>query len=271
MTTQFQLNNIEAYRELDNYKVIDFPSKSKNSCLVCFSSNGLYFPNTDEELELIISKDKYEWENLINKGYKRIIYIRDIYKQWYIKGINSRFDSIDKVKELLGELTQGYTCTFIGSSAGGYAAVLFGNLLNADKIINFAGQFDIRLASSCRTKNELIHKSEDTQYFNITDTKKQNFYFYPTLSPVDEVQYNLIKNNSDVEVIKVKTNIHGVPVLPFAINKIIKLNDKQLIKLTKKTHNKNLLSLLHASLDDLIKYLIIKLKKQKTVILNYFQ
>jgi len=269
--TQFQLDKINKYRQLANYKVVDSPLVQNNDCLVCFSSNGLYFPNTNERLDAVIKQDKYEWESIIHKKYKRIIYLRDIYKQWYVKGINEEFDSIIKVKELLSELTAGYKCTFIGSSAGGYAATLFGELLNADKVFNFAGQFDIRLASTCRDKNLLVHATEDKQYFNISKTKKQNFYIYPTLSPVDQEQYNLIKNNPNVKVIKVESAIHGVPILPFAINKLIKLNDKAIIKLTKKSHNKILLSLLYASLGDFVNYFTIKLKKQKKLIHNFFR
>lgn len=250
MVTQFELTNISAYRKLDNYKVTDH-EVNNNNCLVCFSSNGLYFPNTNESLDSIIKRDKYEWENTLNTGFKRVIYIRDIYKQWYIEGINDEFNNIDKLKCLLAKLTNGYKCTFVGSSAGGYAATLFGGLLGAEKIFNFAGQFDISLVSKCSVKNQLIHKNRENACFNIKNTKANVFYFLPIKSTIDQEQYELIKNNTSVRAIKVNSGVHGVAIYPFALKKMIKEELPRLEALARYQHNKVLLSLKYATVMDL--------------------
>mgnify|MGYP001116680174 CR=1 FL=1 len=76
---------LTAYFE-DNYKVVNFPGKSK-ICIIFFSSNGLYYLNEVKTLKKeIINDDYYEWLNIskserIQKYARRIIYVRDIYKQ----------------------------------------------------------------------------------------------------------------------------------------------------------------------------------------------
>lgn len=260
MKTQFQLDNLETYRELDNYKVVDNSLASNNECIVCFSSNGLYYPNTNDNLKATIESDKYEWQKIINTGYKRIIYIRDIYKQWYVEGISQQYNSVDKVKGLLFQLTKGYDCTFIGSSAGGYAAVLFGGLLAINKIMSFSGQFDIARGASCKVTNKIVHEATNTQYFDVSMSKTQVYYFFPMGSVIDQKQHELIKNSENIKVINIDSLAHGVPVFPFALKKIISLNNEQLTKLTFKTHNKTILSLTFMEPLEFLNYFLIKVK-----------
>lgn len=263
MKTQFELSRIKEYRNLDNYKVLNFGSHVKNKkCLVCFSSNGLYYPNTNNNLDSIIEGDKYEWENVIRGGFERVIFVRDIYKQWYVQGISEKYDSVEKVKELLGKLTKGYENTFIGSSAGGYAAVLFGGLLDCSKIISFSGQFDIALAAKCHMSNELVHKVKDKKYFNIKDTQANVFYFYPSLSSIDKIQYDLIKNNPSVKVITVVSDVHGVPLFSFSLNKLVHLSNHKLIELTERKYSKKYISFSNFYFYDLFLYIVYKLKKK---------
>ena len=50
-------------------------------------------------------------------------------------------NTIPLLLEWLKKETRGYEVYTVGSSAGGYAAVLFGYSLNAERIISFNGQF----------------------------------------------------------------------------------------------------------------------------------
>lgn len=137
---------VESIYKEQNYKVITTSSPSKNAILF-FSGNGLYFPNEEEIFcDTVCKKDRYEWENvaqspLIQRYYSKIIFIRDIYKQWYVKGINHEADSVTKVIELVRHLTQGYRIVTCGYSAGGYMAVLVGKEIGAKRIFSFSGQF----------------------------------------------------------------------------------------------------------------------------------
>ena len=159
----------------DNYRVIDTGHKTGRA-IIFFSGNGLYFPNTEQEFtQKVITMDKYEWENisrdkLIRQYYERIILIRDIYKQWYIQGINSRYNTVDKTAELLRGLTEGFNVTTCGNSAGGYAAVLFASLLNADRFFSVSGQFSIehQINSGAPFVLENASDSAKNKYYNIT-------------------------------------------------------------------------------------------------------
>ena len=151
MNVSFPWNGSELLRreyEKDNYRLIRTGSKT-NKAIIFFSGNGLYFPNTEEEFtQKIIVNDRYEWENLasnrlIRKRYELIIFVRDVYKQWYVTGMNANYDNVDKTAEFLRELTRGYDVTTCGASAGGYAAVLFASLLDAERFFTFSGQFSI--------------------------------------------------------------------------------------------------------------------------------
>ena len=72
-------------------------------CFVFFSGNGIFFPNDYETAEnTLVKNNRYEWQNiaqndLIRLQAGKIIFLRDVYKQWYITGINSRIDSIAKL------------------------------------------------------------------------------------------------------------------------------------------------------------------------------
>lgn len=121
---------MEQYQK-DNFRVLDLDAKKK-TCFIFFSSNGLYFPNDVETFQqTVVEKDRYEWENiaqssLIRRFAGRLIFVRDLFKAWYVTGINARVNSIDKLIAMLKDLTEGYEVITCGGSAGGYMSTLGG-------------------------------------------------------------------------------------------------------------------------------------------------
>ena len=64
-------------------------------------------------------------------------------RTWYHKGIDGISTSIDETKDYLTNkiIDNNYTKTiFIGVSAGGYAAILFGSLCNVTNVVAFIPQ-----------------------------------------------------------------------------------------------------------------------------------
>lgn len=249
--TQFDLKKIsEIYNNHQNYKVINFNHDDRR-CIIYFSSNGLYYPNQDSIFEReIIKKDRFEWEKNILVSVRKVIFVRDIMKQWYLTGVNQEISSIDKLAEFLKQETEGLDIICVGSSAGGYAATLFGTLLKARCVFNFSGQFsleDILQSAESRYKNPILVKHENDhsyrQYYSIIDFIRNGtvpiFYFYPAKCQIDVKQSDMIKDLKNVYEFKFNTKRHGntcyiinfIDLFNLNISKIIDLHSAHQDKL----------------------------------------
>lgn len=231
-----------------NYKILNGQS-SNNKCAVFFSSNGLYYPNNIEAAVAAVNNDKFDWKNLIQhkyikKEFKKIILLRDIYKQWYITGISSEIDSIDKLAAFLLRETEGYEVYTVGSSAGGYAAALLGAKLNAKAAYCFSAQFSIWDQIQ---KAPFIQKYKDdesrSRYFDIRDIVEQNstvkyFYFYPAHCEWDIVQRELIANSNTVIPFAFNENVHGSTMFSGNIPFVITMDPLKLEEISKQVEGK---------------------------------
>jgi hypothetical protein len=107
--------------------------ENKDIILVSFAGQGMG----------IGTLPQFEFVNFLNKHfpqYEKHFYL-DIYKKWYHRGIDGISKNIPETKEYLQRQIQGYKkVVFIGSSSGGYAAILFGSLLNVDSVLAFIPQ-----------------------------------------------------------------------------------------------------------------------------------
>lgn len=193
----------------DNFLVKDYGKTNK--CYIFFSSNALYFPNTlDEFRKKIVEQDRYEWKRIasskeIIESVGRVIFVRDIYKQFYVSGINSRVNSIDKLIELLSKLTVGYEVITVGSSAGGYIAALVAAKLSARMCFDFSGQISFYLGDYIENTPLLKNKvcnSEYKKYYDISELIKcsscKYYYFYPKYNDLDVREYKLISKYDNV-------------------------------------------------------------------------
>lgn len=190
----------------DNILVKDVGKGDK--CYIFFSSNDIYYPNTVEEFnERIVKRDRYEWTNMasspeIMANAGRMIFVRDLYKQWYITGVSSLIDSHEKLLEKLRELAGSYRVITIGSSAGGYIAALAGIKLNAEACFDFSGQVVL---------NKLEHdfcvrmkgcEPEDIEYYDLKPEIEKSdchiYYFYPAYNTGDTEIFRSIEEFNNV-------------------------------------------------------------------------
>ena len=234
------------YREQNNY-LIEFNKKAeKEWCAIYFCSNDIYYPNTEEIFrKRIIEKNFFEWYHTrIDRAYKHI-FIRDIFKQWYLSGINENISSPEKLIEFLRKETAGYKVITVGSSAGGYAAILYGYFINTQYTLSFNPQFELKslLQKSTEEKNPLIFRICDKrkEYFDITqyiNKERKIFYFYSNKSLWDMEQYNHIeKKITDLYIITFRTKHHGIPFLKVALPKILNLSIEEFQELSKTPHS----------------------------------
>ncbi len=207
--------------EGDNYREEILGNGRK--CFVVFSGNGLYYPNDyPTAIAALIKRDRYEWQNiaqsdLIRSQVGKIIFLRDIYKQWYVTSINSRINSIGKLFMFLREKTKGYDVVTIGNSAGGYMAALFGGLLSAKLALNFSGQYVINpneLNDEYYYLKKYAHDKFYAQFFDIRPFIKANprvpiMYFFPAKCEQDIKQHALVKDLNNVYDFSFDTDVHG--------------------------------------------------------------
>lgn len=235
----------QVYKKNDNYIIEYNEIGDKNYCAIYYSSNDIYYPNNEEIFrKRIVDKNFYEWYNTrIEKAYKHI-FVRDVFKQWYLCGINSKIDSQQKLFEFLKKETNGYKIINVGSSAGGYAAILYGSLLKAERVLAFNPQFEINslLHRSTEAINPLVFRLNNirSNYFDIKNIDFNNtivFYFISCKSKWDIEQNSHIGEKENLYKISFSTSHHGIPFLKVALSKVINLNKKELISFSKINHN----------------------------------
>lgn len=206
------------YDENDNYKVIEVGNS--DLCYIFFSSNGLYFPNELECFEDTIGKkDRYEWWGVghtdeIWQNAGRIIYVRDIYKQFYVQGINKDIHSIDALCEKLKVLSEGMRVITCGTSSGGYMAVIAGVYLQAECVFDFGGQWSlIDDLDTYYFLKKYETESLYSKYYDIAKLIKDNktpiFYFYSALNEGDKRQVESLISRDNVFIFAMKSKIHG--------------------------------------------------------------
>lgn len=247
----FQVDSKEVlshYKRSPNYLIDSSKIENENEkyCAIYFSSHDIYFPNTAEAFNnQLVKKDRYEWFGSRIKKASKHIFLRDIKKQWYLSGINDEINSIDRILNFLITETKGYKVITVGSSAGGFAAMLFGQQLNANKIFTFNGQtqlYDL-LESSTENKNPLVFRlANDPNYnkfYSIKNYLKKPesiYYFYSNKSEWDLIQYNHVKK-INMNYFSFNTNHHGIPFLKSSTSQVINLNEVELKKISKKKYH----------------------------------
>lgn len=213
------------YRNRENYTV-EYPHKAGKECYIFFSSNGLYAENDFKKFKQNIwEDDRYEWQSITQsiknqKTIGKIIYVRDIYKKFYIHGINFQIDDIDKLIDVLRSITDGYVVTTIGISSGGYLAVICAALLNAKRAFSFSGQFNIE---NHLQETDLLLCRQDAKrekYLDIMWLLKRYphvpiYYFCPIGCEHDFLNYQMVKGQENVRSFLFQEKKHAATVYPF--------------------------------------------------------
>ena len=234
------------YINQPNYKIEYNNSCKANICAIYFSSNDIYYPNNEDIFQKrIVEKNFFEWYNTRINARKHI-FIRDIFKQWYLEGINAELDSPEKIFEWLKGETKGYEVVTVGSSAGGYSAVLYGSLLKAQKVIAFNAQFSLKaIADESGEKcNPLVYKyknNDRSKYFELKDKLSDSvnyFYFLSVGCEKDMLQATKLFTPpippKSFNCLRFKTAHHGIPFLKVALVKVLNMGEKDLKGFTKK-------------------------------------
>ena len=266
----------EAYRSKPNY-LIEYSNKSpcgiekkQAVCAIYFSSHDIYYPNTSEAFKArILEENRYEWYKARFCMAEKHIFLRDIKKQWYLTGINREMDSVEKVIRFLKKEAEGYKVFTVGSSAGGFAAVLFGQFLSAERSYSFNGQFCLIdfLRHSTEAANPVIFREQNNpsinKYYSLREyivCPKKIFYFYSRKNKRDVFQYEHIKDLG-IATIAFNTAHHGIPFPKANLSAVLSLSVERLWDITKRVHNPLIFSLRFVGVSATLKSVYLQAKK----------
>ena len=141
-----------------------------NRIIVSFGGQGL-------RLGLI---PPFEFMNFLSstfKGCDKLFFI-DKHQCWYQKGLKDLTSDIKTTVEFIKNKIQRYKeVIFIGASSGGYASILFGSLLNIQKVIVFFPQTYINL-NNFNNKYFNLKKfiNNTTQYYVFCDLSRKDIH-----------------------------------------------------------------------------------------------
>ena len=234
------------YSNNDNYLIEYNALANENYCALYFSSNDLYYPNNELAFnEQLVKKNRYEWYGTRINYASKHIFLRDVKKQWYLTGINATLDTPQKLSDFLKKETEGYKVIALGSSAGGFASVIHGQLLNAEKIYTFNGQYEIisQLKKSSQAVDPVIFRNADNKeliaYYDAANFIKHPssvYYFQSCKNQWDNEQNQHIKDKN-VNRIRFKTTNHGIPFLRTNLPVVLNLKKEEMDKLVNKVFN----------------------------------
>lgn len=252
----------EAYRG-DNHKIVLDPSRPKEICALYFSSNNIYFPNEESVFRnRIVETDAYEWYRTRVHSAHKHIFLRDIFKQWYLTGLNERVSTPESLLEFLREQTEGYRIVALGSSAGGYAAVLYGSLLGAERILSFNGQMELNslLESSVPEINPVLFDLKNTglrKYYDLRGFIRNPsavYYFHSMHSKWDRDQAAHVADLG-LNSIGFRTGHHGIPFLKSSLDDVLQLEPPRLRELAGSSHWPLLFSVMTTGLGKTLPFL----------------
>lgn len=112
----------------------------------------------------------FEFFNSLKKRNCSCLFFKDFYQCWYQKGLlgltDDVFETKDMIQRMIEDIAPNQILT-IGTSAGGYAAIMFGVLLGVSKVLAFSPQTQVG--------NRVVQEfgSLDTSNISI-DNNKQN-------------------------------------------------------------------------------------------------
>ena len=265
----------------ENYCIWDRNGEGSD-CLILFSGNGLFYPNKEEVFhDIVVRKDRYEYQNLARSDYlhrfTRIIFVRDIHKQWYVTGINEKCSDVVTTVALLRTKTDGDHVTTAGNSAGGYAAVLFGVLLRAERIFTFSGQWDITDAKYAPYVERYKADFNRSRFYDLRTVLQDRevtakiYYFWPDENEKDKYQAGLVKDIPEIRAFEFRSKKHESTVLPFQIPYLLSMEEEELDRIYRKYCGKKIVAWkflissmgLLKGISEVFHYLQVKIKERR--------
>jgi predicted esterase YcpF (UPF0227 family) len=154
--------------EKDEYKIIN----NNKNLIVCFGGLSLQMGKIPP----------FEFLRYLSSIYTNkcdLYFFIDRQQCWYHKGINKITSNIDETVDYLKDIIKNYEkVIFMGVSAGGYAAILFGSLCNVSNVISFIPQTILKNPINPKYKNLKEVVNNTTKYLLYGDLNIKDILLY---------------------------------------------------------------------------------------------
>jgi hypothetical protein len=178
---------------MSEYKIIN----GCHNLIVCFGGSALQFGG-------ILP---FEFLNYLSSMYKNdcdLIFYIDSHQSWYHKGIKDITNNIDETTLYLNNIIKNENykkIIFMGTSAGGYGAILFGSLCNnVNNVISFIPQTILKNPINLNYSNLKNIINENTKYILYGDNSIQDINDNHHILHCENIEcfanVKIIKNNS---------------------------------------------------------------------------
>ena len=163
---------------------------------------------------------KKEFLNTLEPLNTDILFVTDTIQTWFLYGINSEIDTIEKLTEYLGQVIKEYdNVGFVGSSMGGYGAILFGQLLNPNHCVAFSPQ--TFLSDELREKYgedrfpKYFHRldNEKIEYYDLLNFKSENTtidIYYGVKNRLDSLHSERMGQLKNVRLHPINSDSHNI-------------------------------------------------------------
>lgn len=120
----------------------------------------------------------FEFFNLTEGFEVNKVYLRDLNQSWYHLPVKGLYNGVADLTGLIQKQSESIRPTKVitcGNSMGGYAALLFGALLNVDEVLAFSAQTNISALNLTRNPQQLrrVHQMGEADYFDLSKVLKQ--------------------------------------------------------------------------------------------------
>lgn len=158
---------------------------------------------------------QFEFVNSLNRMYPNCdkLFYLDKTSQWYIDGIPPITKSVEETTQHISDKIKKYQkVCFIGHSAGGYAAILYGSLLNVHHVLAFIPQTNLQIREDIFNDNNIKYIDLKKYINNKTKYKLIGDKSITDINHAHSIeQCNHIKDFDNVEIIyKEKVDIKEI-------------------------------------------------------------
>lgn len=147
----------------------------------------------------------FDFINAIIRSGNDGLLFRDRANLWYQKGVDGARGSPLEIVALINRLRGDYeTVITVGSSMGGYAALLFGHLVNADKIVSVVPQLRVGAVAAGTIGDERALNQWKDDFEAIDRHAADRSYLYLDKLPMakDRAIYEVYFGDSDPDDVK---------------------------------------------------------------------